>query len=51
MTQKAVKPFSKAVTERITGEGPGRIRAMAASLVAGVAAGGLTYRLLRSHDD
>ena len=51
MTGKAIKTFSTAVMERITGEGPGRARAVAASVIAGVAAGGATYRLLRSNAD
>jgi hypothetical protein len=51
MTGKALKTFSTAVMERITGEGPGRARAVAASVIAGVAAGGVTYRLLRGNAD
>jgi len=44
MTGKALKTSSTAVLERITGEGPGRMRAVAASVIAG----GMTYRRLRS---
>jgi hypothetical protein len=51
MTGKAIKTFGTAVMERITGDGPGRTRAVAASVIAGVAAGGVTYRLLRSNAD
>ena len=49
MTGKAFKTFGTAVAERITGEGPGRTRAAVASVIAGVAAGVATYRLLRSN--
>jgi len=48
MTGKALKTFSTAVVQRIAGERPGRTRAVAASVIAGVAVGGGTYRLLRS---
>lgn len=48
MAGRALKTFGTAVIERIAGEGPGRTRAVAASLIAGVAVGGMTYRLLRS---
>ena len=48
MTRKALKTFGTAVMERLTGEGPGRGRALVASVIAGVAAGAATYRLLRS---
>lgn len=51
MTGKAIRTVRTAVMERISGEGPGRTRAVAASLIAGVAAGGMTYRLLRSNAD
>jgi hypothetical protein len=49
MSGKALKTFGTAVMERITGDGPGRTRAVAASVIAGVAVGGVTYRLLRSN--
>lgn len=51
MTGRAFKTFGTAVMERIAGDGPGRTRAMAASVIAGVAVGGVTYRLLRSNAD
>jgi hypothetical protein len=51
MTGKALKTFSTAVMERITGEGPGRTRSVAAAVIAGVAVVGATYRLLRNNAD
>ena len=48
MTGKALKTFGTAVIERIAGERPGRARAVAASVVAGVAVAGATYRMLRA---
>lgn len=51
MTGKAIRTFGTAAMERITGEGPGRVRAFAASVIAGVAVGAVTYRVLRSSAD
>jgi hypothetical protein len=48
MTGKAFKTFGTAVMQRMSGDGPGRMRAAAASVVAGAAVGGATYKLLRS---
>lgn len=44
----AVRTVGKALTERLTGIGPSRIRAAAASGVVGVASAVATYRLLRA---
>ena len=38
----------EAVGERLQGERPNRLRALGAAIVAGFAAGVLTYRLLRN---
>jgi hypothetical protein len=43
-----LKTVGKAATERLTGIGPGRMRATAAATVVGVASAVATYRLLRS---
>jgi hypothetical protein len=41
----------EAAAERLSGERPGRWRAIAAAIVAGVATALLVYRLLRSKPD
>jgi hypothetical protein len=51
MSSRALRTLGTAVSERVTGQGPGRTRALAAAVVAGVAAGAATYRLLRSNSD
>ena len=43
-----LRTVGKAATERLTGVGPGRIRATAAALVVGAASAVATYKLLRS---
>ena len=45
---KLLKTVSTAVRERLTGEGPGPVRAAAASAAVGVASAVATYKLLRS---
>jgi hypothetical protein len=44
----AARTVGKALTERLTGFGPSRIRAGAAAGVVGVASAVATYRLLRA---
>jgi hypothetical protein len=51
MSSRALRTVGTAVSERVTGEGPGRIRALAAAVVAGVATAAATYRLLRGSDE
>jgi hypothetical protein len=46
----AVISVSRAVVERVTGNGPSALRAFAAATVTGGATATLTYRLLRSRD-
>ena len=48
MKGTAIRTLSTTVAERITGGQPGRMRAMAAAVFAGAAAGAATYKLLRS---
>lgn len=50
MTRRAHRfcPWQKTATERLTGMGPGRMRATAAAAVVGAANAVATYRLLRS---
>lgn len=43
-----LRTVGKAATERITGMGPGRVRAFAAATVTGTVAAVATYKLLRS---
>ena len=43
-----LKFVGKAATERLTGLGPGPVRAAAAATVVGAASAALTYKLLRS---
>ena len=50
MSKPGVKTVKKAVAERASGSRPGPLRALGAAAVAGVAAGVLTYKLLRSGD-
>ena len=51
MSSRALRTVGTAFAERITGQGPGRTRALAAAIVTGVAAGAATYKLLRSGRD
>lgn len=44
-----MKTVGVAVAERVMGKGPGRTRALAASVATGMAAAAAMYRLLRSH--
>ncbi len=44
----ALGTITKAVTQRLTGEGPGPMRALVAAVVTGTATAALTYRALRS---
>jgi hypothetical protein len=44
----AARTIGKAAAQKLSGEGPGRIRALAAATVAGAAAAVLTYRVLRT---
>jgi len=48
MKEAAVKTAGKAASERLTGDGPGAMRALVVSAIAGAATAVLTYRLLRS---
>jgi hypothetical protein len=48
MGSAATRSVGKAVAERVSGAGPGRLRALSAAVVAGVTVAVLTYRLLRS---
>jgi hypothetical protein len=43
-----IRTVGKAATERITGLGPGRVRAFVAASVTGTATAVVTYRLLRT---
>ena len=47
MSSRALRTVGTAFAEKVTGEGPGRMRALAAAVVAGVATGAATYKLLR----
>lgn len=51
MSSRALRTVGTAVTERLVGDGPSAPRALAAAVVAGVATGVATYRLLRSGGD
>ena len=42
-----IRTVGKAATERILGQGPGRVRAFVAATVTGTATAVVTYRLLR----
>jgi hypothetical protein len=48
MTPPGLRTVGKAASERLRGEGPGRVRAVAAAVVTGAATAVLTYRVLRS---
>jgi hypothetical protein len=48
MTSGPIGAVAKAAGQRVVGSGPGVIRALVAASIVGVAAGVLTYRLLRS---
>ncbi len=43
-----IRTVGTAAVERVTGTGPGRMRALLAAMVTGTAAAAATYRLLRS---
>lgn len=44
----AARTLGKAAAQKLSGEGPGRMRALAAAAVAGAATAVLTYRVLRT---
>ena len=48
MATSAAETAAETVGERLAGEQPGRLRALATSTVVGVAAAVVTYKLLRS---
>lgn len=48
MTPPGLRTIGKAASEKLRGEGPGRVRAFAAAMVTGAATAVLTYRVLRS---
>jgi hypothetical protein len=48
MKGAAIKAVSKAAGERLTGSGPGPLRAAVAAAVTGTVAAVLTYKALRS---
>lgn len=48
---KATNAVGKAAAKRISGDRPGVVQALVAATVVGVAAGALTYRMLRSGSD
>lgn len=45
-----VKTIGKALGQRISGSGPGALRALLVAFIVGIGAAILTYRLLRSGD-
>ena len=49
MKWAAIKTVGKAVVERITGSGPGPLRAAVVAAMAGAVAAVLTYKALRSN--
>jgi hypothetical protein len=51
MSVPGVRTVGKAAAERITGLGPGPIRAFAAAAFTGTATAVLTYRVLRNQPD
>jgi hypothetical protein len=51
MKAKAIRSVGTAVVERAVGQQPGRTRAMAAAMFAGLATAAATYKLLRSGGD
>jgi hypothetical protein len=48
MNSPGLETVKKAVAQRAAGDRPGPLRAFGAAVVVGVAAGVLTYRMLRS---
>lgn len=48
---KGTSIIGKAAAKRLSGDRPGVMQALVAAAVVGVAAGALTYRLLRSGSD
>ena len=51
MKAAALRTVGTAAAERAFGEGPGRMRALGAAIIAGTTTAVLTYRLLRSGGD
>lgn len=51
MKATALRTVGTAAAQRISGDGPGRMRALGAAIVAGATTAALTYRLLRGDDD
>jgi hypothetical protein len=43
-----LRTITKAVTQRLTGQGPGAMRALITAVATGTATAALTYRALRS---
>lgn len=48
MSIPGASTVGKAASQKLKGEGPGRMRALAAAITTGIATAALTYRLLRS---
>lgn len=48
MTNPLIRTLGKAAGERVTGVGPGPVRAFVAAAITGAAAAVLTYKALRS---
>jgi hypothetical protein len=51
MSGGALRMLGKAAAERVSGTGPGPVRALVAAAVTGTATAVLTYRVLRSGSD
>jgi hypothetical protein len=51
MSGGALRTLGKAAAERVTGTGPGPVRAFVAAAITGTATAVLTYRVLRSGSD
>jgi hypothetical protein len=51
MSGAALRTLGKAAAERVSGTGPGALRAFVAAAVTGTATAVLTYRVLRSGSD
>lgn len=49
MSNAAIRTVGKAAAERVTGDGPGPIRALVAATITGAVTAVLTYRALRSN--
>jgi hypothetical protein len=50
MNARAIRTIGTTVVERAMGQQPGRVRAMAAAVIAGAATAAATYHLLRNVD-